>query len=197
MDADLKVRLIESFRWLDPGLHSTHLVSDRSGWWRDPEILARIGPALGELFPDDQPTVVVAPEVTGFLLGPLVAAALRIGFVEAYKGDRDRRVVDPMVWGSGTPDYMGRTLRLGVRAGRVGAGDRVLLVDDWADTGAQLGALGAALAAARAEVIGAAVVVDSRDGPEPESLRIRSLLRGTDLPTWAAVRVSDAGDLPR
>jgi adenine phosphoribosyltransferase len=192
VDAALKVRLIKAFRWLDPGPHSAYLVSDRSGWWRDPEILARLGPALGGLYPDTSPTVVVAPEVTGFLLGPLVASALRVGFVEAYKADRDRRAVDPMVWGRSRPDYRGRVLGLGVRAGRVGVGDRVLVVDDWVDTGAQIEALQAALAAAGAEVIGAAVIVDDRaraavaaggrEVADPGVPPIRALLNGADLP---------------
>jgi adenine phosphoribosyltransferase len=182
VDSDLKGMLIEAFRWLDPGAHSTHLVSDRSGWWRDPQILWRLGPALGSLYPGSRPTVVAAPEVTGFLLGPLVAGALRVGFVEAYKADRDRRVVDPMAWGRSRPDYRGHVAGLGVRAGRVGAGDRVLMVDDWVDTGAQLEALQAALVAAGADVIGAAVIVDDRDTTASDEPRIRSLLRGTDFP---------------
>ena len=90
MDPALKVRLIKAFRWLDPGPHSAYLVSDRSGWWRDPEILAHLGPALGGLYPDASPTVVVAPEVTGFLVGPLVARAVGAGFVEAYRAGARR-----------------------------------------------------------------------------------------------------------
>jgi adenine phosphoribosyltransferase len=182
VDAALKSRLIASFRWLDPGPHSTHLVSDMSGWWRDPEVIAGIGPALADLFPGARPTVVAAPEVGGFLLGPLVAGALRVGFVEAYKDTRSRRIADAMVWARAAADYRGRTLGLGVRAARVGAGDRVLVVDDWADTGAQIGALAAALSEAGAEVVGAAVVVDARPAGAGEPPLIRGLLRPADLP---------------
>ena len=79
MASDLRDRLIAEFRWTDPGPASDVLVSDRSGWWRDPGILHELGPALGALFASEQPTVVVAPEVTGFLIGPLVARALGVG----------------------------------------------------------------------------------------------------------------------
>jgi adenine phosphoribosyltransferase len=182
VDFALKNRLIGSFRWLDPGPHSSHLVSDVSGWWRDPEILAGIGPALAGLFPDARPTVVAAPEVGGFLLGPLVASALGVGFVEAYKDTRHRRIADRMVWARAAADYRGRTLALGVRAARVRAGDRVLVVDDWADTGAQIGALRAALASVGAEVVGAAVIVDGRLPAAGEPSLIRGLLRPADLP---------------
>lgn len=182
MDPALTARLRASFRWLDPGPHSTHLVSDLSGWWREPDILARIGPALAGLFLDASPTVVVAPEVTGFLLGPLVAGALGVGFVEAYKNDRPRRVPEAMVWGTSTADYLGRALSLGVRAGRVRAGDRALLVDDWAATGAQLGALRAALCSAGADVVGAAVIVDGLPDPATrDALGVRALLTARSL----------------
>jgi len=165
VSTDLRARLIETFRWYDPGPGSTHLVSDISGWWRDGRILGEIGPALAGLHSDAAPTAVVAPEVTGFILGPLVARALGVGFVEAYKDTRDQRLTDAVAWGRTAPDYRGRRLSLGVRRARVGPGDRVLLVDDWAATGAQLGALHEALASVGATVLGAAVVVDARPGP--------------------------------
>jgi adenine phosphoribosyltransferase len=183
VDATVRARLIASFRWLDPGPHSSHLVSDRSGWWRDPAIIAGVGAALASLFPDEEPTVVVAPEVTGFLLGPLVAAALGVGFVEAYKGDRDRLVPDPVWWGRSGPDYRGRTLTLGVRAARVSSGDRALVVDDWAVTGAQVAALRDALARAGVQTVGAAVVVDGCEPAVGAALGVRGLLRPVDLPS--------------
>ncbi|HET6530715.1 MAG TPA: phosphoribosyltransferase, partial [Actinoplanes sp.] len=71
MASDLRQRLITEFRWTDPEPGSDLLVSDRSGWWREPDILRAIGPALAGLHPGPAPTLVVAPEVTGFLLGPL------------------------------------------------------------------------------------------------------------------------------
>jgi adenine phosphoribosyltransferase len=182
VDATVKTRLVDSFRWLDPGPHSSHLVSDLSGWWRDPAVIAGVGAALAGLFPDEEPTVVVAPEVTGFLLGPLVAAALGVGFVEAYKGDRDRLVPDRVWWGRSGPDYRGRALTLGVRAARVSPGDRALVVDDWAVTGAQVGALRDALGQAGAQTIGAAVIVDGCEPAMGAALGVRGLLRPADLP---------------
>ncbi|HYN92555.1 MAG TPA: phosphoribosyltransferase family protein [Pilimelia sp.] len=183
MDADLRAALVETFRWLDPGPHSTHLVSDLSGWWRDPALLARLGGALAGLFPAaPAPTVVISPEATGFLLGPLVAVTLGAGFVEGHKDTRDRRVPDAMHWGTSTPDYRGRTLRLGVRAARLRAGDRALIVDDWIVTGAQVGALRAALGRAGVEVVGAAVVVDGCPPPVGAALGVRGLLRAAELP---------------
>ncbi|MFD0823926.1 phosphoribosyltransferase, partial [Micromonospora zhanjiangensis] len=73
MHPELSKRLISRFRWIDPDPTGPHLVSDGSGWWRDPDILRRIGPALAAPYRTAAPTVVLAPEVAGLLLGPLVA----------------------------------------------------------------------------------------------------------------------------
>ncbi|HEX6967605.1 MAG TPA: phosphoribosyltransferase family protein [Micromonosporaceae bacterium] len=182
MHADLTDRLIERFRWVDPGPHSDHLVSDTSGWWRDPAILAALGPALAALFPDGRPTVVVAPEATGLLIGPLVAVSLGAGFVPAVKAADGRRIAEPTTWARTPPDYRGRTLRLGLRDRHLASGDRVLVVDDWVTTGAQVRAVHDLISARGAEVIGTASVVAECSPRVTSTLRIRSLLTADDLP---------------
>jgi adenine phosphoribosyltransferase len=178
---DLTKLLVQSFRWIDPGPESTHLVSDMSDWWRDPEILAGLGPALADLFHTERPTLVTSPEVTGYLLGPLVAAALGTGFVPGLKEGGDRQIAEPVTWARTDPDYRGRTLALGVRSRHITPGDRVLVVDDWVSTGAQVGALYQVVRTLGAAVVGcAAVVADC--GPEvAEQLSIRSLLTSDAL----------------
>ncbi|HET6529332.1 MAG TPA: phosphoribosyltransferase family protein, partial [Actinoplanes sp.] len=153
------------------------LVSDRSGWWRDPVVLDALGPALGGLFPGAQPTVVVAPEVTGFLIGPLVARALGTGFVEAYRAGARRPIAEPMTWADVPADHRGERHRLGVRTRLITPSDRVLVVDDWAATGAQSRALTELITRLGATPVGTAVIVDEV-GDEP---RIRGLLTGADL----------------
>ncbi|GFJ90490.1 phosphoribosyltransferase family protein [Phytohabitans rumicis] len=155
----LTKRLVDAFRWIDPGPESTHLVSDMSGWWRDPEILDGLGPALADLFRTDRPTVVIAPEVTGYLVGPLVATALGAGFVPGLKEGADRQIAEPVTWARTEPDYRGRTLALGVRSRHITPADRVLVVDDWVSTGAQVGALYQVIRALGATVVGCAAVV--------------------------------------
>jgi len=174
--SDLRIRLITEFRWTDPGLDSEVLVSDRSGWWRDPEILNALGPALGNLFAGSSPTVVVAPEVTGFLVGPLVARALGVGFVEAYRAGVRRPIAEPMTWVDVPADHRGDRQRLGVRTRLISPADRVLVVDDWAATGAQARALAELITKLGATPIGAAVIVDEVGAPG-----IRGLLTGADL----------------
>lgn len=181
MGIDLGKRLARRFRWIDPGPDVTHLVSDVSGWWRDAEILAGLGPALAEPFRADRPTVVVSPEVTGLLLGPLVAVALGAGFVPAYKDGGDRWIAEPTTWAETDADYRGRRLRLGVRDRHLTPGDRVLVVDDWIATGAQARALHRLIAARGAEPVGTAAVVADCPPELVAELRLHALLTADAL----------------
>lgn len=164
-----------AFRWSDPG--EGYLVSDRSLWWRDPEILAGLGDALGDLFRAERPTVVISPEVTGFLLGPLVARSIGAGFIEAYRAGARRAIAEAMAW-TELVDHRGEVQLLGVRRELLRSDDRVLVVDDWAATGAQAGAL-KSLAGDR--YVGTAVIVDECPAAVSSALGIRSLLTGADL----------------
>ncbi|MEQ4300695.1 phosphoribosyltransferase family protein [Plantactinospora sp. B6F1] len=181
MRSELSRRLVEAFRWTDPGPESTHLVSDVSGWWRDPVVLAGLGPALAEPYRADPPTVVVAPEVTGLLLGPLVATALGAGFVPAYKSTGERRIAEPTTWAWTATDYRGRRFALGVRDRHLGPGDRVLVVDDWVASGAQARALHEIAALRGAAVLGTACLVASVAPEVAALLRLNSLLTSADL----------------
>ena len=179
---ELRKLLVEHFRWVDPGPAASHLVSDVSGWWREPEILARLGPALADLFRADRPTVVVSPEMTGLMLGPLVATALGVGFVPAYKERPDSRLIaEPTTWATTAPDYRGRALTLGVRDRHLRTGDRVLVVDDWVATGAQLRALYQVVAARSATPVGTAAVIADCPAELAAELRVRALLTGAEL----------------
>ncbi|MEE6309883.1 phosphoribosyltransferase family protein [Plantactinospora veratri] len=181
MRAELSRRLVEAFRWTDPGPQSTHLVSDVSGWWRDGPILAGLGPALAEPFRADPPTVVVAPEVTGLLLGPLVATALGVGFVPAYKNTGERQIAEPTTWAWTASDYRGRRLALGVRNRHLKPGDRVLVVDDWVASGAQVRALHEIAAMRGATVLGTTCLVTGAAPEVAAELRLDSLLTPADL----------------
>jgi adenine phosphoribosyltransferase len=177
---------VAAYRWVDPGPHVTHLVSDITGWWRDPSVLAGVGPALASLFdgpaPDGvAPTVVIAPQIGGVLVGPLVAQALGVGFVEAYRDERVDQMAEPVLRAVSRPDYKGRVVTLGFRARHLSAADRVLVVDDWADSGAQLEALRELVRLSGASYLGAAVIVDGCPAEVRAALDVRGLLRPADL----------------
>jgi adenine phosphoribosyltransferase len=193
---DLRDLLRAGFGWTDPGDGSGYVVSNRSGWWRDPQILAGLGEALGDLFRDAAPTVVVSPEVTGFLVGPLVARAIGAGFVEAYRAGARRPIAEPMTWATVPSDHRGDQQQLGVRDGLVRPADRVLVVDDWAVTGAQARALRSLFPGSHERTllpgshertllpgtyVGTAVIVDECPPEVSAELGIRGLLTGQDL----------------
>jgi adenine phosphoribosyltransferase len=179
VSVDLRDLLRSRFRWTDPGDGSGYVVSDRSGWWRDPLIISGLGDGLADLFRSAAPTVVVSPEVTGFLIGPLVARALGTGFVEAYRAGARRPIAEPMIWATVPSDHRGDQQHLGVRAELARPDDRVLLVDDWAATGAQCRALRSLFPAT---YVGTAVIVNECSPEVSEELNIRGLLSAQDLP---------------
>jgi adenine phosphoribosyltransferase len=179
--SDLRDHLRATFRWTDPGPASDVLVSDRSGWWRDARVLREVGPALSKLFVESRPTVVVSPEVTGFLIGPLVAGALGVGFVEAYRAGARRPIAEPMTWVDVPADHRGEPQRLGVRSRLLGPGDRVLIVDDWILTGAQARALSALVTELGAVPVGVAVIVDECPPAVAAELTVRGLITGAEL----------------
>lgn len=181
MTAALRTRLVELFTWVDPGPGSSHLVSDTSGWWRDPEVLTGLGPALVAPFRATRPTVVVAPAVTGLMLGPLAATALGVGFVPAHKPGDGRLPAGPLTWAQSPPDFRARQVDLAVRADRLGAGDRVLMVDDWVATGAQVRAVRDLCAARGAHWLGVAAVVVDLSAPIAAALGAHGLLTSDDL----------------
>ena len=187
MACDLRDRLRNGFRWTDPGDGTDFVVSDRSGWWRDAIVIRDVGRALGELFTEMSPTVVLAPEVTGFLLGPLVANALGVGFVEAYRAGARRPIAEPMTWAEVPADHRGDRHHLGVRTSLLSPADRVLVVDDWAATGAQARALHDLIRTLGATPIGTAVIVDECPPEIAAELSIRGLLTGADLGDLPAV----------
>ncbi|MDN5767208.1 MAG: hypothetical protein L0H96_09315 [Humibacillus sp.] len=132
--------------------------------------------------PDVTPTVVLGTESRGSLLGPLVAVHLGVGFAEVRKRP-ERASDDDKWWGRRTvPDYLDRHLDLAVRRSVLGAGDRVLFVDDWADTGAQALACQQLVHGADATWLGAVVIVDGlENSADRRALALRGLLHHRDL----------------
>lgn len=174
-------RLREAFAWRGDRTDE-HRYADLAGWWRSADLLRELGPLLGQLFEEEQPTVVLGVESRGCMLGSLVAVSLGVGFVEVRKDPKPVSDSDSWVRRTTPPDYRDRHLTLGFRKDLLSSGDRVVLVDDWIDTGGQ--ALGAQLLVQElgATWLGVAVVVDALDSNEVRRrLNVRSLLHIRDL----------------
>ncbi|WP_254896860.1 adenine phosphoribosyltransferase [Amycolatopsis sp. Hca4] len=139
MSADVRLEEVKSglrraFAWRGDR-SDEYRYADITGWWRRPELLAGLGPALAELFAERPPTVVLGPESSGCLLGPLVALHFGVGFVEVTKNRGTSVDSDAWLRRTSPPDYQDRHLNFGFRRHLLGGGDRVLFVDDWIETG--------------------------------------------------------------
>ncbi|MEU8224417.1 phosphoribosyltransferase family protein [Kribbella sp. NPDC048915] len=140
-------------------------------------MLRAVGPALAELYADAAPTVVLGPVSRGSLVGALTAAALGVGFVEMRKASGSSIDSDRWVRRTSAPDYQDRHVVFGFRRELIRAGDRVLMVDDWIDTGATARTARALVADCGAAWVGAACIVDGLTDPRlRHDLPVRSLL---------------------
>ncbi len=181
-DPELKRLLIERYDEIgDRSTRGTTYVN-RDGWWRDPAIIERLPAALCEPFRAAEPTVVLGPQSSGYLLGPLVAHELKVGFVGARKEVNLLADSDAWLRVSTSPDYRDRHLELGFRRNAIRAADRVLIVDDWADTGSQLLALQKLVNLAEGRIVGTVVIADAlTDSRVRRDLQLTALVHAREL----------------
>lgn len=114
------------------------------------------------------PQLVVGIDALGFVLGAGLALRLGCGFVPVRKGgklpgqaDRQRCI-----------DYTGEEKTLELRVDAVQPGSRVLLVDEWVETGAQM-TVAAALVEAQGGVIVGLATIQMDDNNQTRKLRAR------------------------
>ena len=175
MPAPARDLVLERFRWIDGH-------ADVWAVFRDPVTLAAVVSGLVEPFQDEGITAVCGVESRGFLLGGATAVALGVGFIPVRKagglfpGDKLVR--------EASPDY--RKLRHTLRLQRdsVTSGDRVLLVDDWIETGSQAEAVKEMVIEGGGNWAGCAVIVDQLDKADLRAKigPVRGLLFAKELP---------------
>jgi adenine phosphoribosyltransferase len=165
--------LVESFAWV-------HGHADIWPWFADAGLFATIVEALAEPVHREHVTKVVGIEARGFLLAGAVARELRAGVVPIRKPGAI--FAGPLLSRSTTPDYRGRTDDLLIQAGGLSDSDRVLLVDDWIETGSQALTAIDLVRAAGAQVVGVAVLVDGTQGSARTRLPLfHALIRAETL----------------
>jgi adenine phosphoribosyltransferase len=178
----LRTRLRAAIVW-HPDRTGKLRYADVTGWWRDAALLRALGPALAALFP--QPpvaTVVLGPQSRGCLVGVLVARHLEVGFVEVRKNESSATDSERWVRQTTPPDYRYRHLELAFRRGLVQPSDRVLVADDWIDTGSQVATVKRLVDGVGATWIGAACIVDGLgDAGLRRDLGVRTLFRVRNL----------------
>jgi adenine phosphoribosyltransferase len=148
---DLAARVAERFRWIEGHADIWSLFADAS-------LFEGITAALAGPFAGAGITKVAGIEARGFILGAAVARELETGFVAIRKdtgpfpGQKLTRVT--------ANDYRGNSSLLRLQRASLSHGDRVLLVDDWIETGSQAAAAHALIEEAGAEFVGVSVIVD-------------------------------------
>ena len=145
-----RAALLTSFRW--QGGHADV--------WRvfaDAEALAAVVAGLVEPWRDRGVTRVVGIESRGFLLGAAAAVSLGVGFVAVRK--EEGLLPGAELTAEAEEDYRGRRHRLRMQA-VLTPGDRVLLVDDWAERGSQARAARHLVESSGARFLGISLLVD-------------------------------------
>lgn len=122
--------------------------------YNNPKILAEVSLELVAPFLDKHISKVLALEAQGFALGALAAFHLNAGLVFVRKGGR-------IAWETKSAqvrDYSGTGKTLEIATGTLLETDKVLIVDDWSETGAQLRGAIALAEQCGTTVIGAAAI---------------------------------------
>jgi adenine phosphoribosyltransferase len=107
--------------------------SDTLGLFADGDFLRRAAAGVAEPFRGEDIQKVAGIEARGFVLASCVALELRAGFVAIRKPGSIHP--GPEVELTAPPDWRGLETRLRLQRHVVAAGERVLIVDDWAETG--------------------------------------------------------------
>lgn len=147
----------------------------------DGEILAGLGEQLAQPLRSDLPDVLLGTEAHGWLVGPLVACELGVGFVQVYKNVRGYDLAGGLISRTTRPDYMGRSISLSVRRDSLHSFHRAAIVDDWIETGAQATAVGEIANALGVELVGTSVIVDGCQSGTRQKLLVHGLLRAEEL----------------
>ena len=166
--------VLEHFTWL--GGHA-----DVWAVFRDAEALEAVVKALAEPFRDAGISAVCGVEARGFLLGAAVAVELGVGFVAVRKGGG--MFPGPKAERTTAPDYRRLRHQLRMQENSVRTGDRLVLVDDWIETGRQAAAVRTMVEERGGEWAGCGVIVDQLGpGGHAPVGPVHALLTSDELP---------------
>ncbi|MEU6586976.1 phosphoribosyltransferase family protein [Nocardia sp. NPDC046763] len=165
----------DHFRWIDGH-------ADVWAIFRDAEALAVVVTALAEPFRGTGVTAVCGVESRGFLLGAAVAVELGVGFVPIRKGLG--MLPGTKLARRSAPDYRGIAHTLRLQRSSLRGEDRVVLVDDWIETGNQAAAVKEMVEQAGAGWAGCSVVIDQLTNDTHRDILgpVISLLAAQQLP---------------
>ena len=143
-------------------------------WFDDPGLLRAIAAALVDPFRGSA-TKVAGIESRGFILGAACVLELDVGFVPIRKGAG--LLPGPKAAVETSADYRGGRQTLRLQRAALADGDRVLLVDDWIETGSQAAGARALVEGCGAACLGVAAIVNQLPPDRAERLtRVHALL---------------------
>ncbi len=172
--ADARKIVLDRFAWVDGH-------ADVWAIFGDAEALKTVVAALAEPFADEGITAVGGIESRGFLLGGAVAVRLGVGFAPIRKDGG--LFPGPKLSRRTAPDYRGRTHVLRLQRSALGPGDRLMLVDDWIETGSQVMAARDLIAESGAHLVGCSIIVDQMtDQVRRDIGRVNAIVRADELP---------------
>jgi len=120
----------------------------------DPGAFATLVTDLCSPFQSTAIDYVAGIDALGFILGTAIALHMHKGFIPIRKGGKLPVAVDQVAF----VDYSGESKSLELRQGSIQPGNRVLLVDEWIETGAQAQAAAELIEGAGAVVAGIAAI---------------------------------------
>ena len=113
------------------------------------------------------------------MVATLVANALGVGLVLVRKPGSVHPRSESEV--AATPDWRGRHLELRVSREAIRANDRLLVADDWIETGSQTRTLAHLVQRLGARLIGVSVLVDGTTDEVRNDLRVVGLVQSSEL----------------
>ncbi|MEW5870702.1 MAG: purine phosphoribosyltransferase family protein [Chloroflexota bacterium] len=126
----------------------------------DPKAFAALVEDLVQPFEGQQIDRVAGIDALGFILGTAAALRLGTGFLPIRKGGKLPVQAEQIEF----VDYSGECKTLEMRLGSIQPGERILLVDDWIETGAQVQAA-VTLIERQGGVIGGIAAINIDDNP--------------------------------
>lgn len=167
----MREELLARFEWVDGHADIWRLFSDGP-------LFLRMVAALAEPFRDA--TKVAGVEARGFILGGAVAAELGAGFAAIRK--EAGLFPGKKLSHRAEADYRGTEHTLRLQRAALDPGDVVLLVDDWAERGAQALAARRLIEDCGATFAGLSLIVDQLEDDVRERIgRVHALVRAEEL----------------
>ncbi|MGW5663500.1 phosphoribosyltransferase [Streptomyces sp. NPDC003758] len=152
------------------------------GLFRDATALNAVVKALVEPFKDGGTTAVCGVESRGFLLGA-AAVELGVGFIPVRKGEG--LFPGEKVERRAAPDYRQQRHCLRLQRSALTPDDKVLLVDDWIETGNQAAAVRAMVSECGSGWAGCSVIIDQLSEERRQAVGpVQALLAFSDLPLY-------------